>query len=93
MAKKDDINFDRLDDLSDLGPKKKKPAKTSKSKKSNRKPLTHMFSYDTIKLLKRMKYWDRYNSDSEVIEKAIQALANGKSYEPTPDEDPNENED
>ncbi|WP_299459336.1 hypothetical protein [uncultured Microscilla sp.] len=85
MAKKNDINFDRLDDLTPI--KKKKSSEGLKKKKVRRKPLTHTFSEETIKLMKRMKYWDRYDSDSQVIEKAIQALASGKTYQPTPEEE------
>ena len=85
MAKKDDIDFDRLDDLA---PIKKKKTVTPKPKKSRRRPITRTLDEETIKLMKRMKYWDRYDSESDLIEKAIKALAGDKEYKPTPDEPP-----
>jgi hypothetical protein len=69
----------------------KKEVIVKKEKKPKEEPndkvrATFYLHESVLTKLARAKYWDREDSQADIIEKALNAYWTGKTYEPTPKE-------
>lgn len=82
MAKKKEPDTSKLNNLS-FGKKKSESANPEDEKKEKQ---TFTIKKKYLKKLKRAAYWDR-ESQSSIIERALEGLWDGKEYDPIPGEE------